>query len=190
MCWNVRAFSVLTGYNERGPSLLVSKFRQKYWRTAAVCGISPHMVLSFAENQSSLGVSQVTSGYLRDLPSGTCDNGMGNRGPQGLPPPKSCTTISSKLLGASCWFRRRPIDVPPLNLSVDLGRRAWTVVERWLEACIPRSNHAESAVLKELKIRIHDGGRAQYAFSTLRPALASTVKKSPLATSKVSTYRR
>ena len=61
---------------------------------------------------------------------------------------------------------------------------------KMVDACIPRGDHAKSAVLKELKIRICDGGRARYAFSTLSPALVSTVEKSSLATGKVSSYQR
>ena len=57
-----------------------------------------------------------------------------------------------------------------------------------VDTCNPRGDHAKSAVLKELKIRICDGGRARYAFSTLGPALVSTVKKSPLTLNKVGTY--
>ena len=62
--------------------------------------------------------------------------------------------------------------------------------KKMVDLCIPRGDHAEYAVLKELKIKICDGGRAQYAFSCPGLALASTVKKSPLATGKVSFYRR
>ena len=59
---------------------------------------------------------------------------------------------------------------------------------KMVDACIPHGDHAKSVVLKELKIRIRDVGRARYAFSTPGSALVSTVKKSPLATGKVSSY--
>ena len=61
---------------------------------------------------------------------------------------------------------------------------------KMVDVCISHGDHAKSAVLKELKIRICNGGRARYKFSTPGPALASTVEKSPLATGKVSSYRR
>ena len=60
---------------------------------------------------------------------------------------------------------------------------------KMVDTCNPRGDHAKSAVLKELKIRICDGGRAQYMFSTLGRAPASRVEKSPLTIGKVSSYR-
>ena len=64
-----------------------------------------------------------------------------------------------------------------------------TVVERWLGVCFPCGNHAESVVLKELKIRAHAGG-ARKTCLQLGLVQMSTVKKSPLALGKVSIYRR